>query len=435
MKKKLLVCFQNSYVLNQYEKDFQKLSSHFDITLIISNFNVDKQTRENIQKFVLRTSIHNLFIIPFFSFGMTRNILDIIKTHLFLLDLKKKINFNLFSLCITDNKFFIWNRIILGTFLNKSCIQIGINHSGITMPIEKFEELMNGKDIYNLVKSMHKLREVKKKEKKRNSILTRFHNIKKRFLDTIIDRRILSYFFHGRNFDYKHLDFNLASETEKFDYKITFFYSTFYFWNSWYNNEKVYICSKSKECFCDESRKNKILFLSTGKIVTKPFNNTDNTHQMITSVLNNIVSFLNKIKKENPEVNNLDIKHHPRALEENKNFFNNRLKEKVGDIFKINYLEKTENISKIGCNYKLAFGPVSSALLYLRSCENIKIYCLKSLSKDKYGDKYFFKLFNENIIFFDDEKKIEDENYIKYKNFNFKKDKIDFCSLVHKLSK
>lgn len=435
MKKKLLVCIQNGYVLNQYEDDLKKLSYRFDITLIISNFMIDKKQKENLNKFASNASIDNIFIIPFYAERLTRNIFNIIKTHLYLVNLKKKIDFNLFSTCISDSKFFIWHRIILETFLNKSCVQIGINHSGITMPIEKFEELINGKDIYSLVKSMHKLREVKKKEKTRNNILSKFHNVKKRFLDIIIDRRILSYFFYSRNFNYKHLDFNLVSETEKFDFKITFFYSTFYFWDKWYNNEKVYICSKSTKCFCKEGHKNKILFLSTGKIFVKPFNNSDNTHQMIMSFLNNVVSFLKKIKKENPDVKYLDIKHHPRVLEENKKFFEIKLKEKIGDTLKINYVENTENISKIGCNYRLAFGPVSSALLYLKSCQNIKVYCLKSLSKDKYGDKYFLKLFNENIIFFDDEKKIEDENYLKYKTFNFKKDKVDFSSLIHKLSK
>ena len=32
----LLICFQNSYVLKQYEDDFKELSNKFDITLIIS---------------------------------------------------------------------------------------------------------------------------------------------------------------------------------------------------------------------------------------------------------------------------------------------------------------------------------------------------------------------------------------------------------------
>jgi len=434
MKKKLLVCIQNSYVLNQYKDDFKKLSSKFDITLIVSNFMIGKQERENLYKFANSMSLDKIFIIPFYSERLNRNIFDIIKTHLFLVNLKKKINFDLFSSCISDSKFFIWHRIILETFLNKSCVQIGINHSGITMPMEKFDELINGADIYSLVKSMHKLREVQKKGKKRNSILTKFLNVKKRFLDLTFDRQILSYFFHRRNFNYRHLDFNLSSETEKFDFKITFFYSTFYFWNKWYNNEKVYICSKSTECVCKEKNKNKILFLSSSINFIEPFNDTDNTHQMMHDIIDNVNSFLKKIKNENPEVNNLDVRHHPGALDENINFFETKLKEKIGDVFTINSVGNTENVTKIACNYKVAFGPVSSALKYLENCENIKIYCLKSLSKYEFGDKYFLKLLNEKIIFFDDEKKIEDENYKKYKNFILKKDKDDFCSLIHKLS-
>ena len=67
MKKKLLVCIQNSYVLNQYKDDFKKLSSKFDITLIISNFMVDKEKRQNLYEFAESVSITNLFIVPFYS--------------------------------------------------------------------------------------------------------------------------------------------------------------------------------------------------------------------------------------------------------------------------------------------------------------------------------------------------------------------------------
>tara|TARA_B100000989_G_C19529846_1_gene468981 strand:- start:1252 stop:2559 length:1308 start_codon:yes stop_codon:yes gene_type:complete len=435
MKKKLLICIQNSYVLNQYEDDFRELSNKFDITLIISNYLVVRDQKEKLKKFANNVSIDNFFIIPFYSDGLNRGIFDIIKTHLFLKNLKKKINFDDFSSCISDSKFFLWHRIILETFLNKSCIQIGIAHSITTMPVDKFEDLINGKDIYTLVKSMHKLREVIKKEKKTKSFLTRLNNFKKRFLDIIVDRQILSYFFHKRNFNYKHLDFNLVSETEKFDFRITFFYSAFYFWNKWYNNGKVYICSKTTKCVCKEKDKNKMLFVSSGKIFVKPFNTSDNTHQKMYDMLNNIISFVKKIKNENPSVNVLDIKHHPRSLDENKNFFKIKLKEKIGDKFTLNYLENTVNITKIACNYKFAFGPVTASFQFLENCKNIKLYCLKSLNKDKHGDKYFLKLINEKIIFFDDEKKIEDENLKKYQNLIEKKDKIDFCTLISRLSK
>jgi len=436
MKKKLLICIQNSYVLNQYENDFKNLSSKFDITLIISNYMVDKQNRENLYKFAESVSLEKIFIIPFYSEKLRRSFFDIIKTHLYLVNLKKKINFNLFNACISDGKFFIWHRVILETFLNKSCVQIGIAHSLSTMPVEKFEELLNGKDIYTLVKSLHKLREVKKKEKKRKSFYTKLNNIKKRFFDIVIDRKILSYFFYKRNFNYKHLDFNLAGETEKFDFKITFFYSAFYFWKKWYNNGKVFICSKATKCVCKKNNdKNKILFLGTGKIFVKPFNTSDNTHQIMYDFINNVSLFIQKIKNENPLINILDIKHHPRALDDNKIFFENRLKEKIGDKFSVNYLENTENIAQIACNYKIAFGPVTTALKFLENCKNIKLYCLKSLSKDKYGDKYFLKLINEKIIFFDDEKQIEDQNLKKYQNLIVKKDRDNFCSLIYKLSK
>ena len=143
-----------------------------------------------------------------------------------------------------------------------------------------------------------------------------------------------------------------------------------------YNNEKVYICSKSTECVCKEKNKNKILFLSSSINFIEPFNDTDNTHQMMHDIIDNVNSFLKKIKNENPEVNNLDVRHHPGALDENINFFETKLKEKIGDVFTINSVGNTENVTKIACNYKVAFGPVSSALKYLENCENIKIYCL-----------------------------------------------------------
>ena len=77
MKKKLLVCIQNSYVLNQYKDDFKKLSFKFDITLIISNFMVDKEKRQNLYEFAESVSITNLFIVPFYSKRLDRNFLNI----------------------------------------------------------------------------------------------------------------------------------------------------------------------------------------------------------------------------------------------------------------------------------------------------------------------------------------------------------------------
>ncbi len=70
---------------------------------------------------------------------------------------------------------------------------------------------------------------------------------------------------------------------------------------------------------------------------------------------------------------------------------------------------------------------------YLESCKNIKIYCIKSLSKEKHGDDYFLKLLNEKIIFYDDEKDTNDENYKKYENLVQKKETEDFSSLIFKL--
>lgn len=57
MKKNLLVCIQNSYVLNHYKSDFKKLSSKFDITLIVSNYLVNKK-KEKI--FIILLITHQL---------------------------------------------------------------------------------------------------------------------------------------------------------------------------------------------------------------------------------------------------------------------------------------------------------------------------------------------------------------------------------------
>ena len=156
---------------------------------------------------------------------------------------------------------------------------------------------------------------------------------------------------------------------------------------------------------------------------------------MMSNVVDRVSNFVKKIKSEESSINKLNIKHHPRTLEENKTIFEEKLKEKIGNILSIGTIDTNDSITKIGCNYKVAFGAVSSALKYLESCKNIKIYCLKSLSKEKHGDNYFLKLFNENIIFYDDENYTEDENCKKYENLVQKVKTEDFTSLIYKLCK
>ena len=51
----------------------------------------------------------------------------------------------------------------------------------------------------------------------------------------------------------------------------------------------------------------------------------------------------------------------------------------------------------------MVFGAASGALLYLsKFCPNLKIYCLKSLSFPYFGENYFLKTINENILNYDD---------------------------------
>ena len=78
---------------------------------------------------------------------------------------------------------------------------------------------------------------------------------------------------------------------------------------------------------------------------------------------------------------------------------------------------------------------MSSALKYLETCKHIKVYCLKSLSNEKYGDKYFLKLLNEKIVFYDEVEIKEDEKYKLYKNL-VKDQKVEiFSSLIYNLCK
>ena len=68
------------------------------------------------------------------------------------------------------------------------------------------------------------------------------------------------------------------------------------------------------------------------------------------------------------------------------------------------------------------------------SCNTLKVFCLKSLSKERFGEEYFLKLLNENIFFYDDENNELDSNYNRYtkdlnkeKRQNFSQFILDIC--------
>ena len=94
---------------------------------------------------------------------------------------------------------------------------------------------------------------------------------------------------------------------------------------------------------------------------------------------------------------------------------------------KISLLSSNELIADIW-KYAVAFGVMSGALQKFKSsCNNIKVFCLKSISKERFGEEYFLKLLNDEIIFFDDENNEKDKNYMKYFK-NTEKKKREFFS-------
>ena len=55
----------------------------------------------------------------------------------------------------------IWQRIIFENFIDKNCIQVGLTLDATLIPLNNFKQLMNGEDVMNIVKNLHKLRQDK----------------------------------------------------------------------------------------------------------------------------------------------------------------------------------------------------------------------------------------------------------------------------------
>ncbi len=435
MKKKILICFHNYYAINQYIKDFEILSKHFEIKLILSNYLIDKKKEISIRKDISKANIKELFIIPFYEKKTTRSFFSIFKTQFFLNKLKDKIKFSEINCCLADNKFFIWNRIIIEHLLPKECLKIGITHEATPLPLELFEKILKGENVFDVTKNIHKLRSDTKKEIKKNySFTKKVSNVHKRFLDTILDRQIIPYIFYRKKFPYKKYDFKTGQETDPFDYRISFVYSSYLFWNKWYKNKNVFLCNLFSSCECNNDHKEKILFVSSGPLYVKPLIEIDPDHKMLDDQILNISNFINKLINENPLLQKIDIKHHPRSASENIELFEKKLKNKINKNLQIKILSKDEKISNLSCEYKIAFGTLSSALLDLkRNCNKIEVFCLKSLSVKRFGDLYFLKLFNEDINFYDDFKNELDKNNENYQMYSQSINKFNFCDLINDL--
>lgn len=263
MKKKILFCFKNPYAIDNYLLDFKVLSQRFEISLVTTNYLLNENFKKKYEDLSINNYIESINYIPYFSENNFRSIKSIISTHLFLKKLQRKINFEEFDICFSDNKFDIWQRIIFENFISKNCIQVGLVVDAVLIPLKDFKELIDGEDVMKIVKNLHKLRQDRRIKNKKSSYFNRFQNFINRQKDILLDRKIISKIFYNKQFNYKELDFNLM-ETDKFDYKLSSFYSAYYFWNKIYKKDSFLVKLKNN-CTCSASivnKKNKALFVS-----------------------------------------------------------------------------------------------------------------------------------------------------------------------------
>ncbi len=402
MKKKLLFCIHNYFLFKHYILDLKKIENDFEITIIISNYLVDNLDREyeNIKK---KINFHNLFFVPYYNKKFERSLSSIFLTHKFINELKKKIKFKEYDLCISDNNFFIWQRIILDSLLSKNCKKIGVMTGALTLETSTIKDLLDHKNIKDSVSKIHKLRKTSGNRVREKKLLKKISNIKNKYYDIWLDRVLLSYFFHSKNFKYKRFDLNLL-ETDEFDKKIVFHYVNFLFWKNCYEKKENVILSKHEnECYCKNNKIKKSIFLST---------NTwhDKTDNEISQQVEKITNFANKKIDKISSNSKLYFKHHPQEPKKNIEKINNFIYEKLNKNIEVEYIDKELSLSEIACNFSFAYGMLSTALIDIKtSCNNIKVYCLKSLGEKDFGTDYSLKMLNEDIIFYDDTKdKLDD---------------------------
>jgi hypothetical protein len=416
MKKKILVCIQNPYAIDNLIETLRSISDVSEITLVTSNYAIDENAKKKYLDFKKNLNLKEFFFIPFYNDGLSRSFKSIIKTHLYLKRLDKKIEFKEFDFCISDSRFFIWQRIILDKFLSTKCKLIGLSIDGIGIPLDKFNDLINGANPMGVVHSLHKLREPSKR-KKNPSYIKRIINSYLRFKDVFFDRTLLSYLFYNQKFGYEKFDLNIF-ETRKFDYKICFFYSSYYFWEKLYDKNKVFWSSLEPTCKCEGIElKNKALFIST---MWDEYGSKD---QIIDNLGKTLNSFKN-LKLKYPNLKDFDFKFHPSESETNINFIKKEVQKQ--NLVKINFIENNVSLQQIACNYLCVIGVMSGALLYLQSfCKNLRVYCLKSLSEKIAGEFFYLKLINENIEIYNELNNSFSRNEMKFDNektgrYNFK---------------
>tara|TARA_Y100000816_G_scaffold292405_1_gene287499 strand:+ start:10790 stop:12064 length:1275 start_codon:yes stop_codon:yes gene_type:complete len=424
MKKKLLFCIHNYFFLKHYILDLKELEKYFEITIITSNYLIKNKEIE-YESLKKEFNFKDFFIVPFYKKNLERSLLTIFQTHLFLSKLKKKVLFEEFDIYVSDSNFFIWMRIISEKFLSGKCKKIGVTTGSLALNLSIFKKILCGENVKNYVNNLHKLREViSEKRKKEKSYFKKFLNIKKKFLETIIDRYFFSYLFYFKNLKYKKYDLNLM-ETDQFDLKIVFHYANYIFWRNWYDQKKNVILSYHKsDCKCQNKKKGKIIFLSS-----LLWSNNENE---ISNQVDRIINFLNIKTKEDPNISELSIRHHP--MENKVETINKIFTDKFKDKIRINFVENSKPLEKIVCEYDYAFGMISTALNDVKkACNKIEVYCLKSLSTNELGEDYFLKLFNEDIIFYDDYDKKIDENVKKFDQYKREVNQKKFSDVLKNL--
>ena len=421
MKKKILFCFKNSYAIDNYVLDFKVLSQRFEISLVTTNYLLNENFKKKYEDLRINNYIESINYIPYFSENNSRSIKSIISTHLFLKKLQRKINFEEFDMCFSDNKFDIWQRIIFENFISKNCIQVGLVVDAVLIPLKDFKELIDGEDVMKIVKNLHKLRQDRRIKNKKSSYFNRFQNFINRQKDILLDRKIISKIFYNKQFNYKELDFNMM-ETDKFDYKLSSFYSAYYFWNKIYKKDSFLIKLKNN-CTCGTSlvnKKNKALFVSAR------WGEYKKSENLVKEKIQKVNSFFKLLKKKNPLLNQLDFRFHPEEDE----LLKKKIKNEVinQNLTFINFDENNIDLGNLSCSYDNAFGALSGALAFLKNfCNNLEVYCLRSLSEEIYGEYYYLKMINEGIIHYDDINNIylNDQQHISKKELDIKKYSLD----------
>ena len=426
MKKKLLFCIHNHFFLKHYILDLKKLEKDYEITILTSNYLIEKPIKDK-EDILQKVKIKDIFFIPFYKIGLERSIYTILSTHIYLLRLKKLIKFKEFDVCVTDSKFFIWQRIVLDKYISKNCKKVGVTTGSIALDLSIFKKLIMGENIEKYIDKLHKLRKYNpEKRVPEKNFYKKLFNIKKRFLDIFLDRKFLSYLFHFQNFNYKERDLKIL-ETDNVDYKVLFHYSNFIFWRSIYpKKENVIFAKHANNCCCKDGQKKKILFLSSSM--------WGDDKDKILKQIKSVINFFNIKNNEHSEISEIHIKHHPEEQDQNIEKINAEFKKNFSKNIKIVFIDKSKLLNDIVCNYSIAFGMMSTALVDAKnSCEFIKVYCLKSISINEYGDDYYLKLFNEDIVFYDDFKDKPDENINLFKKYIENHNKTDFSDFLRKI--